>query len=104
VLDRVGVVRESLFKKLFEVVCGRLRLTLATACDRRVVLLAGAAYLRVDVAVVMGHSLLAMLFTPLLVALLGILGGDVRRQFPDAAWGRARLSHLVDDGVPSGGS
>jgi hypothetical protein len=52
------------------------------------------------------RGLLAALVAPLfatLSALLGVLGGDVGRQSLDAAQSWARLSHLVADGVPSGG-
>jgi hypothetical protein len=93
VLDGVGVVRASLFKKLFEVVCGWLRLTLAAACDHHGVLHVGATYLPIDATVVIGCSLLVTLLAPLL-----------GRHFLDAAWGWVRLSHLVTDSVLSDGT
>jgi hypothetical protein len=82
VLDGVGVVWTSLFEELFEVVCGRPRLTLAAACGHHGVHHTRAACLFVGATIIIGRGcgLLVVVLAPLLVALgalLGILDGDV---------------------------
>jgi hypothetical protein len=82
VLDWVGVVRASLLKELLEVVRGRLRLTLASACDGHDVHHNGAACLLVDAIIIVdrGCGLLAALLAPLLATLgahFGILDDDI---------------------------
>jgi hypothetical protein len=78
---------------------------LAAACDHHGVLDTGAACLPADADIVVYRSLLATLHAYLLAtlsALLGILGGDIRRQFSDATWGQVSLSHRIADGMLSG--
>jgi hypothetical protein len=99
------MVRSSLFKELLEVVCGWPRLTLAATRDCHGVLHVGAAYLHVEVIIIVGCGLLLVLLMPFLVALgalLGVLDGNIGRCSPDAAQGQVRLGHLVVDSMLGG--
>jgi hypothetical protein len=101
VLDRVGMVRVSLFKKLLKVVHGRSCLMLAAAYGHRGMLHTSAASLSVDAILVIGRDLLAVLLVPLLAALLGILECDIRRCSSAVARGWVKLGHPVAGGVLS---
>jgi hypothetical protein len=87
VFDVLGIAWETLFKKLFDVVCGQPCLTLATACDCRGMLHAGATCSHVDATIIIDCGVLVVLLVPLLEALStlhGILGGDIGQRSPDA--------------------
>jgi hypothetical protein len=69
------------------VVHGRSCLAFAIACGLCGVFRAGAAYLLVDVVIIVGCGLLTALFAPLLAGLnvlLGALDGNVGQRFPAA--------------------
>jgi hypothetical protein len=106
-LDGVGVVQASLLQELFEVVCGRPRLTLAAASGCRDAHHPGAAYLLANATVAIGCNcgLLVVLLAPPLAALgalHGVLDGDVMRHFPTAAQGWEKLERFIADGVLGG--
>jgi hypothetical protein len=107
VLDTVGVVRANLLKELLDVVRGRPRLMLATACNSHGAHHAGAIWLLVDATAIIGRgcSLLVTVLAPLLAALgalLNILDDNVRQRFPTTAWGWVKMGCLVADVVLGG--
>jgi hypothetical protein len=106
VLDRVCVVWAGLFEKPLEVVCRQPRLSLVAVCDGQGAFPARAACLTI---IAIGHGPLKALLAPLSAAfdaLLGVMGGNVRRCLPVTSWGRipASLGMAKYDLLVAGGA
>jgi hypothetical protein len=107
VLDGEGVVQAGLFEEFFEVAHGRRCLTLTTTYGHRGAQRIRVVCLFVDVTIIIGrgHIFLEALLAPPLAAhgaLLSVLDGGVRQCFSASIRCRAKLGHLVADGVLGG--